>query len=147
MVGAAPGLLRERKNGSNADRITCASSLVKSISQACPPSASATVGPWSVILSPLKSDTYVITVFVAIECSYFCGSVVVSASPPYDGKNKAAVCREAEIERSTLYDLLNGKNWADAITMVKLEATLGIRAWPPAPPELPLETDEDTPTQ
>lgn len=61
------------------------------------------------------------------------------------GKNKAAVCRDAEIERSTLYDLLNGRNWADAITMVKLEAALGIRAWPPTPPDLPLETPGDTP--
>lgn len=50
-----------------------------------------------------------------------------------DGLNKSSVCAEANIERSTLYDLLGGKSWADTITLANLERTLGVTLWPLEP--------------
>lgn len=42
----------------------------------------------------------------------------------------AAVAEEAAIARSTLYDLLQGRTWADLQSLAKLETVLGHRLWP-----------------
>lgn len=54
------------------------------------------------------------------------------------GRSKADVARRADLERSTLYDLLSGQTWPDAITLAKLEEVLDTRLWPdrPVPPTL-----------
>ncbi|MBD3777679.1 MAG: helix-turn-helix transcriptional regulator [Micrococcales bacterium] len=51
-------------------------------------------------------------------------------------RSKAGVAREANLERSTLYDLLSGRSWPDAITIAQLEQVLQTRLWPdhPVPP-------------
>lgn len=51
-------------------------------------------------------------------------------------RSKSAVAREANLERSTLYDLLSGRSWPDAITIAQLEQVLQTRLWPdhPVPP-------------
>ncbi len=51
-------------------------------------------------------------------------------------RSRTAVAREANIERSTLYDLLAGRSWPDAITIAQLEQALHSRLWPehPVPP-------------
>lgn len=47
-----------------------------------------------------------------------------------DGRPLAAVAEEAAIARSTLYDLLQGRTWADLQSLAKLESVLGRRLWP-----------------
>jgi len=47
-----------------------------------------------------------------------------------EGRALAVVAEEADIARSTLYDLLQGRTWADLQTLAKLEMTLGSRLWP-----------------
>jgi DNA-binding phage protein len=49
------------------------------------------------------------------------------------GQSKSEVAREAEIERSTLYDILSGRTWPDAVTLAKLELVLETRLWPDFP--------------
>lgn len=53
-----------------------------------------------------------------------------------EGKSKAELARRAGIERTTLYDLLSGRSWPDAVTLAKLEEALEARLWPehPVPP-------------
>lgn len=48
-------------------------------------------------------------------------------------RSKAGVAREANLERSTLYDLLAGRTWPDAITIAQLEQVLETRLWPDHP--------------
>jgi len=52
------------------------------------------------------------------------------------GQSKSELARQAEIERTTLYDVLAGRTWPDAITLAKLEQALETRLWPdhPVPP-------------
>ncbi|MFP3712573.1 helix-turn-helix domain-containing protein [Puerhibacterium sp. TATVAM-FAB25] len=54
-------------------------------------------------------------------------------------RSKASLAREANIERSTLYDLLSGRSWPDAITIAQLEQALQARLWPDHP--VPMLTD------
>ncbi|WP_182111679.1 helix-turn-helix transcriptional regulator [Actinotalea sp. JY-7876] len=51
-------------------------------------------------------------------------------------RSKAALAREANLERSTLYDVLAGRSWPDAVTIAQLEQALQTRLWPdhPVPP-------------
>ena len=51
-------------------------------------------------------------------------------------RSKSGLAREANLERSTLYDLLAGRSWPDAVTIAQLEQVLKIRLWPdqPVPP-------------
>ena len=52
------------------------------------------------------------------------------------GVSKVDLAREAGLERTTIYDVLSGRTWPDAITLAKLEEALGVRLWPdhPVPP-------------
>jgi hypothetical protein len=45
------------------------------------------------------------------------------------GRNIAAIARDANVARSTIYDILAGKTWPDIVTIFKLQDTLGIRLW------------------
>lgn len=51
-------------------------------------------------------------------------------------RSRTDIARDANIERSTLYDLLAGRSWPDAITIAQLEQVLQTRLWPdhPVPP-------------
>jgi len=49
------------------------------------------------------------------------------------GRSKTEVARRANIERSTLYDLLSGQTWPDAVTLANLEEVLRVRLWPDLP--------------
>lgn len=47
-----------------------------------------------------------------------------------DAQSLSAVARQAEVNRSTLQDLLAGRVWPEALTVAKLELVLGVRLWP-----------------
>lgn len=51
-------------------------------------------------------------------------------------RSKSALARDANLERSTVYDVLAGRSWPDAITIAQLEQALDARIWPdhPVPP-------------
>ncbi|SDS83512.1 Helix-turn-helix [Nocardioides scoriae] len=63
-------------------------------------------------------------------------AIAMALAAALEGRNKSEVAAAAEIERSTLYDILAGKSWPDTVTLAKLEAHLGQTLWPatPAPP-------------
>lgn len=46
-----------------------------------------------------------------------------------DGKAVAAVAREADVARTTIYDLRSGATWPDVVTVFKLEGALGVMLW------------------
>jgi ribosome-binding protein aMBF1 (putative translation factor) len=50
--------------------------------------------------------------------------------------NRSSLCREVELERSTLYDILGGRVWPDTVSLSKLEMHLKVRLWPDNPPPL-----------
>jgi transcriptional regulator with XRE-family HTH domain len=52
-----------------------------------------------------------------------------------DGKVIAQVARDADVVRSTLYDIMSGRSWPDVVSLAKLEVYLGIRLWPDEPPD------------
>lgn len=62
-------------------------------------------------------------------------AVSVALAAALEGRNKSEVATEADITRSTLYDILAGNTWADMVTLAKLEACLETGLWPrePAP--------------
>jgi hypothetical protein len=62
-------------------------------------------------------------------------AVSVALSAALEGRNKSEVASEADITRSTLYDILAGNTWADMVTLAKLESCLDTGLWPrePAP--------------
>ena len=52
-----------------------------------------------------------------------------------EGRNRTQVAGDAEIERSTLYDILQGRTWPDTVTLAKLERELNRGLWPTFPTE------------
>lgn len=46
-----------------------------------------------------------------------------------DGKSVAGVARDADVARSTIYDLLAGGTWPDLVTVTKLEEALDADLW------------------
>lgn len=60
-------------------------------------------------------------------------AIAVALSVALEGRSKSEVAKEADIERSTLYDILAGKTWPDTVTLAKLEAHLDTRLWPSEP--------------
>ena len=59
--------------------------------------------------------------------------IAAALADALDGRARAEVARAAGLERSTLYDLLNGSTWADTITLAKLEIVLSASLWPERP--------------
>lgn len=51
-----------------------------------------------------------------------------------DGRVQAQVARDADLARSTLNDIVAGRQWPDVVTVAKLEHVLGVRLWPEWPP-------------
>ncbi|HEV2890299.1 MAG TPA: helix-turn-helix transcriptional regulator [Frankiaceae bacterium] len=47
---------------------------------------------------------------------------------------QAQVAREADLARSTLNDIVAGRQWPDVVTVAKLEHVLEVRLWPEWPP-------------
>jgi hypothetical protein len=45
------------------------------------------------------------------------------------GRNIAAIARDANVARSTIYDIVAGTTWPDIVTIFKLQDTLGVRLW------------------
>ena len=62
-------------------------------------------------------------------------AIALALTAALEDRNKSEVAAAAQIERSTLYDILNGRTWADTLTLAKLEAHLQTSLWPsdPAP--------------
>jgi hypothetical protein len=46
-----------------------------------------------------------------------------------EGRTVAGVAREADVARSTIYDILAGNTWPDIVTLFKLEKSLKVRLW------------------
>jgi hypothetical protein len=46
-----------------------------------------------------------------------------------EGHTVTGVAREADVARSTIYDILGGNTWPDIVTIFKLEKTLKVRLW------------------
>lgn len=68
-------------------------------------------------------------------------AVSVALAAALEGRNKSEVAADADIRRSTLYDILAGNTWADMVTLAKLEGCLGTGLWPREPaPELKRRT-------
>jgi predicted transcriptional regulator len=45
------------------------------------------------------------------------------------GRNISSIARDADVARSTVYDVIRGDSWPDVITVFKLQETLGVRLW------------------
>lgn len=52
------------------------------------------------------------------------------------GRTKVSVAEAADVQRTTIYDLLGGRSWADLVTLAKLDEALGVRLLPPDVPPL-----------
>ena len=66
----------------------------------------------------------------APTATYWAAEIAKRLRIAVDGSSKSDVAAEAEIARSTLYDLLNGEAWPDVVTVVKLQDALGVELWP-----------------
>jgi ribosome-binding protein aMBF1 (putative translation factor) len=60
-------------------------------------------------------------------------AIAVGLAAALDGRNKSDVAAAAEVDRSTLYDILAGKAWPDTFTLAKLERYLEASLWPSDP--------------
>jgi hypothetical protein len=45
-------------------------------------------------------------------------------------RNRTEVADHADLSRSTLHDLTNGRTWPDIVSLAKLESVLVTRLWP-----------------
>ena len=45
------------------------------------------------------------------------------------GHNISAVARDADVARSTIYDIISGESWPDLVSVYKLQTALGVRLW------------------
>jgi transcriptional regulator with XRE-family HTH domain len=50
-----------------------------------------------------------------------------------DARAPGEVAAAADLARSTLHDLLNGRSWPDVVSLAKLEVELNVSLWPPSP--------------
>ena len=50
-----------------------------------------------------------------------------------EGRSVTDVAEQADLARSTIYDLVGGKTWPDLISLGKLETALDIELLPPMP--------------
>jgi len=50
-----------------------------------------------------------------------------------EGRNVSEVAQQADLARSTLYDLAQGRTWPDLISLGKLEDALGVPLLPALP--------------
>lgn len=78
---------------------------------------------------PFQEDTPTVTGY-AVHIS-------VELTRALEGRNKRDVAAAAGIERSTLYDLINGSTWSDTVTLGRLELVLDTSLWPGQRPVLP----------
>lgn len=66
----------------------------------------------------------------------YAAQIAAALEEALQGVNKSAVAAEARIERSTLYKILEGRTWPDALSLSKLELALQTNLWPVAPPSI-----------
>lgn len=57
---------------------------------------------------------------------------------------KAEVARQADLARSTVYDILTGRSWPDFVSLVKLSDVLETSPWPEGRPTAPLSRSRRT---
>ena len=53
-----------------------------------------------------------------------------------EGHTLSELSRRADVNRSTIQDLLAGRFWPDVVTLAKLEQALGATLWPHSPDDL-----------
>jgi DNA-binding phage protein len=64
-------------------------------------------------------------------------AIAVALAAAVEGRSKTEVASAADIERSTLYDIMSGNTWPDSFTLAKLQVFLGTPLWPAeSPPPL-----------
>jgi DNA-binding phage protein len=45
------------------------------------------------------------------------------------GRNISSIARDADVARSTIYDIISGESWPDLVSVFKLQTALGVRLW------------------
>jgi hypothetical protein len=60
-------------------------------------------------------------------------AIAKALSQALETRNKTQVASAAQIERSTLYDIIAGRSWPDTVTLAKLERELDQGLWPSHP--------------
>lgn len=60
-------------------------------------------------------------------------AIAIRLAAALEGRVISQVAVDADLSRSTLYDLVNGASWPDLISLGKLEAALDIDLLPPLP--------------
>lgn len=59
--------------------------------------------------------------------------ISIRLSEALEGRSVTDVAQEADLARSTIYDLVGGRTWPDLISLGKLEAALNVELLPPLP--------------
>lgn len=59
--------------------------------------------------------------------------IAIRLSDALDGRSVTEVAEQADLARSTIYDLVGGRTWPDLISLGKLEAALDVELLPPLP--------------
>lgn len=63
------------------------------------------------------------------DAAVFAADLSVRLAAAVDGRAVASVARDADVARSTIYDLRSGATWPDVVTVFKLEGALGVPLW------------------
>lgn len=66
---------------------------------------------------------------------HYAQEIAVRLSVALEGKSVKAVAEDAGLARSTVYDIVGGKSWADIVSLAQLEVVLGVRLWPTEAPD------------
>lgn len=59
--------------------------------------------------------------------------ISIRLSEALEGRSVTDVAEQADLARSTIYDLIGGRTWPDLISLGKLEAALNVELLPPLP--------------
>lgn len=70
---------------------------------------------------------------VAPEVVQYAMHIIQQLRAAIAGRSKVDVARRAGIERTSFYDILDGRTWADTVSLARLEIALKTRLWPLAP--------------
>lgn len=60
-------------------------------------------------------------------------AIAIRLAAALEGRVVTDVAEQADLSRSTVYDLVNGSTWPDLISLGKLETALDVDLLPPLP--------------
>ena len=64
-------------------------------------------------------------------------AVAICLTDALEGRSVSEVAEEADLARSTIYDLVGGRTWPDLVSLGKLSDALGVELLPPLPEPAP----------